>query len=127
MLSDEDKEWLAQQGLQADIASDGGMTNLILKDYSLPSGFDRDIIDLLVRLPAGFPDVPPDMFWVDPEIKLSKTGEFAPASGNFESHAGRKWQRFSRHFTPGAWRPGTDSLQSWILCIGHLLEKDVSI
>lgn len=128
MLSEEDHQWLKGKGFDFEVvvSADGKITNLIIKNYPLPPGFDHDQTDLLVRLPAGFPDTPPDMFWVDPEIKLSKSGDRAPASAHFENYAGRRWQRFSRHLAPGAWRPGVDSLESWMHSIRALLAKDGS-
>ncbi len=126
MLSEDDKKWLNERGFSYEASVDAsGITHLIINNYPLPQGFDQDKTDLLVRLPAGFPDTAPDMFWVDPTIKLVKTGANAPASDQYESHAGRTWQRFSRHLSPGAWRPGIDSLQSWLVAIRGLLEKDV--
>lgn len=124
MLSDDDQKWLKDKGFEFEVVAESGLTNLIIKNYPLPPGFDQKQTDLLIRLPAGFPDAPPDMFWVDPEIKLAKTGVHAPASDNFESYVSRTWQRFSRHLAQGAWRPGVDSLESWLHSIRTLLAKD---
>lgn len=118
------RQWLTDQGFTYEVSDESGWTNVVLKDYALPVGFDRESVDLLVRLPPGFPDVPPDMFWVDPQIKVARTQALAPASAHTETHAGRSWQRFSRHLQPGVWRPGVDSLDSWIRSIRGLLIKD---
>ncbi|WP_159601591.1 E2/UBC family protein [Agromyces humi] len=126
MLEQEDRDWLAERGLDFEIAEEGAYTNLILRDFVLPAGFDREKIDLLVRLPAGFPDTAPDMFWVNPQVRLTKTGAFPRAADVMETVGGRQWQRFSRHFSGSPWRPGIDSLPSWILCIRSLLEQDAA-
>jgi hypothetical protein len=126
MLDQEDRDWLAEHSLEFEAIEEGGFTNLILKNFVLPAGFDQPSTNLLVRLPAGFPDTPPDMFWVDPPVLLTKTGMRPPASDVMETLVGRQWQRFSRHFSGSPWRPGIDSLPSWILCIRSLLERDVS-
>lgn len=127
MLSEDDQNWLKERGFTFEASQEaGGITNLIIKNYLLPEGFDHDTTDLLVRLPAGFPDSAPDMFWVDPTLKLIKTGANAPAADQYETHAERTWQRFSRHLDSGAWRPGIDSLQSWLMAIRGLLEKDAA-
>lgn len=126
MLEQEDREWLAENGYKFEVVDEGGITNLILKDFLLPRGFDRETTDLLTRLPPGFPDTAPDMFWADPPIKMAITGAFAPASDLMEPHVSRTWQRFSRHFAGSPWRPGIDSLQSWVLCMRLLLENDVA-
>lgn len=124
MLDDGDHEWLKARGFDYEVIEESGWTNLIIKGYVLPPGFDHDQVDLLVRLASGFPDSPPDMFWVDPWIKLVRTQAYAPTSEQAETHAGRTWQRFSRHLGPGAWRPGIDSLESWMASIRNLLIKD---
>lgn len=126
MLEQEDREWLTENGYTFEVVDEGGITSLILKGFPLPPGFDRETTDLLTRLPPGFPDTAPDMFWVDPPIKIAATGVFAPAANVMESYINRTWQRFSRHFAGSPWRPGIDSLQSWVLCIRFLLEKDVA-
>lgn len=126
MLDEADHEWLRKRGFDYEVIEEGGWTNLIIKGYSLPSGFDREQVDLLIRLASGFPDSPPDMFWVEPTVRLASTGGYAPASEQQEVHVGRTWQRFSRHLGPGAWRPGIDSLESWMGSIRQLLVKDTA-
>lgn len=126
MLDETDHEWLRKRGFNYEVIDGGGWTNLIIRNYRLPPGFDHEQVDLLIRLASGFPDSPPDMFWVDPWIKLAATQAYAPASAQPEEHLGRTWQRFSRHLGPGAWRPGIDSLESWVLSIRQLLVKDTA-
>lgn len=124
MLDEEDRDWLTAQGFEFETVDEDGLTNLILRNCMLPTGFDREQADVLVRLPKGFPDTGPDMFWVDPPIRRSKDGAYPPQADYFEVHAGRQWQRFSRHFTTTPWRPGIDSLESWILCVQSVLRQD---
>lgn len=125
MLDAVDHEMLAGRGLAYTAEVENGWTNLIISGYEVPTGFTPERTDLLVRLPPGFPDAAPDMFWADPEIRISATGQYAPASEHREQYAGRTWQRFSRHLPPGAWRPGIDSLESWLAVIRQQLLMDV--
>ncbi|MEZ2370962.1 E2/UBC family protein [Arthrobacter sp. RCC_34] len=128
MLDDDDLAKLDAKGLKHEVTVDGsGWTELVIKDYPLPQGFTAQATDLLVRLPPGFPDAAPDMFWVNPEIRLAATGAYAPASEVPEQYLGRIWQRFSRHLAPGTWRPGIDSLETWMAAIAQLLRKDVGL
>lgn len=68
---------------------------------------------LLLRLAPGHPDVPPDMWWVDPAV-LRPDGAVIPGTQVTEQCLGRMWQRWSRHFQPGQWQSGIDGLESFI-------------
>ena len=103
-----------------------GTTNLILSGYPLPDGLSPREADLLIRLPSQFPDVPPDMFWTIPDVRLARSGSFPPAADQRQPLLGRDWQRFSRHLAPGAWRLGIDGLPSWLAAIRTLLVKDAA-
>lgn len=97
------------------------MTCVVIKSWRLPVGYDRTESDLLVRLPAGFPDVAPDMWWLAPAVKLAG-GAVVQATELTEVHVGREWQRWSRHFQPGQWRSGIDGLESYLALIqGELI------
>jgi hypothetical protein len=67
----------------------------------------------LLRLPVGYPDIAPDMWWVDPPV-CRDTGEPIAATQSIEVHVGRQWQRWSRHFAAGQWQAGVDRLEGFI-------------
>lgn len=98
------------------------MTCVVIRGYVLPPGYDQAQSDLLLRLSAGFPDVPPDMWWFCPAVRL-RDGRTVQATEVVEHHLGRHWQRWSRHFNPGQWRSGTDSLESFLALIRKELER----
>jgi E2/UBC family protein E len=123
MLAEADEQYLRSKGLDFEVTVEGGMTCVVIKGYPLPEGYDRSSTDLLIRLPAGFPDAQPDMFWCDPPIRLSSNGGMPQAADAIENHVGRAWQRFSRHLPGGAWRPGTDDLASWLSMVGGELAR----
>jgi hypothetical protein len=104
------------------IQPEGGMTCVVLHDFRLAAGFTVAATDLLLRLPSGFPDSAPDMFWCDPSVARSD-GVPIPAADQYEQHVGRRWQRFSRHLAHGEWRPGVDSLDSFIVLIRKTLAQ----
>lgn len=101
------------------------MICVTIPQYRLPDGYAPACVDLLLRLPPGFPDVPPDMFWTDPVVTYND-GHPPLATELRESYLGRSWQRFSRHLEPAAWRPGQDSLQSYITLIHNDLAREAS-
>lgn len=132
MISDADRAFLESKGWQYTVeeVTEGGsvMTHLVIHDYELPAGFNISKTKLLLRLPTDFPDAAPDMFWVEPEVRLTATNSYPAQADQFQEWPGfsGRWQRFSRHFQGQAWRPGVDDLQTWLGAIRRLLEKDVS-
>jgi hypothetical protein len=79
-------------------------------------------VTLLLRLPAGFPDVHPDMFWLDPPVQ-TVTGLPIAGTQVHEVHLGRSWQRWSRHVI-GNWRPGIDNLSTYLAYIRRCLDQE---
>lgn len=103
-----------------------GWTSLVLSGYRLPTGLMPAEVDLLVRLPPQFPDVPPDMFWTIPDVRVARTNAFPANADQRQQLLGRDWQRFSRHLAVGAWQLGVDGLPSWLAAIHQLLVKDAA-
>jgi hypothetical protein len=121
MLPKLDADYLSESAPEHDVRSEGGMLCVIVRDFRLPGGLSSAKADLLLRLAPGYPDVPPDMWWFDPSVKRLD-GRVIPATEVFEQHLGRTWQRWSRHLNGGQWRPGRDSLESYITLIRQQLE-----
>jgi hypothetical protein len=119
-----DAAFLAERGLEFDLlpdAASGGACLVVHKFDVTGGGFAPSPIDLMVRIPPQYPLTPLDMWYCDPAIRIASTGQFAVASEATESHAGRNWQRFSRHLN-GTWRPGVDSLRSFFTHIQRELQ-----
>lgn len=123
MLSDSDEAFLKARGLDYEVISEGQMFSLIIRSYDLPDGYEPALVDLLLRLPMGFPDAAPDMFWTCPVVGYA--GAAAPPATEVRlEYLGRTWQRWSRHLAL-AWRPGIDNLQTYLRLIRTDLEKGV--
>ena len=112
-LLPEDIQYLAERGTPHQVVEEGGMTCLLLPSWPLPSGLSATQADVLIRLAAGYPDIPPDMWWVDPPLNGADGAEI-PATQSTEQHLGRTWQRWSRHFNAGQWHPGIDRLAGFL-------------
>ena len=121
MLSDGDEAYLRRRGFDYEVIEEGQMFSLIIRGFRLPEGYEPPVVDLLLRLPGGFPDAAPDMYWTHPTVRYL-TGEAPPATGNRLDYQGRTWQRWSRHLAV-AWRPGIDNLQTYLRLIRTDLEK----
>ena len=119
MLRDQDRDTLTATGLNYATSSEAGMTNLVIKGLPVAPGLSRDTVDLLLRLPLGFPDTAPDMFWVSPFLTTA-AGATIPGTEMHEVHVGQTWQRWSRH-TAQQWRPGVDNLETYLAYVRRCL------
>jgi hypothetical protein len=115
LLTDEDLAFLASKQWRFETKLDDQFICLIIFEYPLPNGYAPPNADLLLRLPRGFPDAAPDMFWFFPDV-LYQGGGAPPATGERLNYDGRVWQRWSRHLAI-AWRPGIDNLQTYLRLI----------
>lgn len=111
-LPSADRRYLEDHGLTYEIIGEVGSSGVIIKDFPLPPGkFDRDTVDVMIQLPAGYPDASVDMFYTAPWIKLKTSGRYANCADVAHQFAGTKWQRWSRHAT---WRAGIDGIRTMI-------------
>jgi hypothetical protein len=115
---------LSERDSPYQISTEANMTCVLLPGYRLPVGYDQAQSDLLLRLNPGYPDVPPDMWWFSPAIKLAN-GRAVQATESIEPHLGRQWQRWSRHFAQGQWKSGVDCLETFLALIRKELERCV--
>lgn len=104
------------------VSMDGGMICIVIPNFLLPPGLNRQTADLLLRLAPGYPDIPPDMWWFDPAV-CRADGVEIPATQAKENHVGRQWQRWSRHFAQGQWNSGLDSVESYLALVRRELVK----
>ena len=122
MLPPNDTKYLENRISKHSICGESNMTCIVFHDFPIPLGFDHSTSDLLIRLSSGYPDVPPDMWWFDPPISRID-GAVVPATEVRESHIGRSWQRWSRHFAAGQWRSGIDGIESFLALVRRELER----
>jgi hypothetical protein len=115
-LPEDDEVFLNRKGHRWELVSGENGGFLILKDFPVsPTVFDRDKIDLMIRIPAGYNTAGLDMYYADPPLRL-KSGAYPDRADHFEEHNGRRWQRFSRHLA-SPWRPGLDGLPMFFALI----------
>jgi hypothetical protein len=124
LLPERDRSFLDRKDYKYSVQRADQQTCLTINDFPLPAGFNVANCELLIRLPAGWPDATPDMFWVRPNLTVSGA---TPAQAQVhEQLLGLAWQRFSRHLTSGQWRPGLDDLEAWMTWITRSLHQDVA-
>lgn len=108
-----DRRYLTEKGIDFEEVEDAGQKAVIFRRMKLPAArLDQSAADILVLLPAGYPDVAPDMFHALPWLKLVEAGRFPNAADVAVNFAGQQWQRWSRH--NNQWRPGIDGIWTMI-------------
>jgi hypothetical protein len=125
LLAAADIAALRERGLGFEVRVEGTTVCIVIRDWPLPGGFDRETVDVLIRLPNLWPETKPDMFWVSPVLRLTRTGSPAEAADHRERYLEREWQRWSRHIND-SWDGGRDDLGSFLAIIGLQLAKAVS-
>ena len=121
MLPEIDVEFLREKGFVFETIREGGFVNLVIRDCPLPPVYKPSVVDLLIRLPAGYPNVNPDMFWTRPTVSLVNGGAPPLAANVQETYNGVPWQRWSRHIN--GWRLGIDGLRSFWASTRRELDK----
>jgi len=116
------RRYLTERGIAFEEVADGGQKAVILRAFTLPPArFDTPTADILILLPAGYPDSPPDMFHAFPWISLISIGRYPKAADHPVLFAGQNWQRWSRH--NNAWRAGVDGIWTMLKRIQTALEE----
>ncbi len=121
VLRPADQEVLDELGCGCDLSTDGAFVAVVVKAFPLPRGLRPERSDMLFRLPPGFPDAAPDMFWFDPVV-IGPDGVTIAGTESREAYLGRSWQRWSRHIA-GQWRPGIDNLGTYLAYIRRCLDQ----
>jgi hypothetical protein len=99
----------------------GGQKGLVFSDYALPPArFDADKADVLILLPPGYPDVPPDMFYLLPWVRLKNGNTFPKAADQPLNYENQTWQRWSRHNPE--WRAGVDGIWTMLKRVDTALQ-----
>jgi hypothetical protein len=120
VLPDYDQAFLTERHPGWSQGVEAGMLCVVLPNFPLPAGLTLASADLLLRLSPGYPDIAPDMWWFEPFVCRTDGGEIVQTNSH-EVYLGRTWQRWSRHLSPDQWRPGVDSLESYLSLVNSQL------
>lgn len=119
IIPENDRDYLQSKRFEFKVMKEAGIMFLILNDFELSTAYNPSIADLLILIPAGFPNAQLDMFWTYPNVKL-QNGSYPLAAEHHQIFLGINWQRWSRHFH---WRMGIDSLKSFLAAIRKEINK----
>lgn len=123
-LPEIDRDYLDSKQFDHAVAKSGSAVHLVIRGFELPEAYSPRRVDLLLILPAGYPNSSPDMFWTHPDVKLAN-GAWPQAAEVHEIYGERSWQRWSRHFNGGSWRPGIDNIRTFLAAIRRELSKGI--
>lgn len=116
----EDIDYLKSQGYKYDFVSHDKVIHLIIREFPIPDAhYNVSATDMLIVIPAGYPDTRLDMFWTYPYVTLKNGGIPLKTEHRSDLH-GISWQGWSRH---GEWRPGVDNFKTFIRSIIIELNK----
>lgn len=121
MLPEEDEEFLRDKGYTYREAVENGFTHVVISGFPFPEVYTPRQADLLIRLPALYPQAQPDMFWTRPNVMLV-SGAWPLTATVMETYLQLPWQRWSRHWQHG-WRPGVDGLRTFLAAIIQELSR----
>ena len=85
-----------------------------LPHFLLPSGWNRRSTELLIELPAAYPQVGPDGFYLDQQLRDRRDrapDHYFEKQGSYNKYAHLGWAWFCLHQQPGkrgGWRPTND-------------------
>jgi hypothetical protein len=127
VLRDVDRQHLEEHGYKFATYQEGNITLLVIENYVMPAGYTPEVIDLLLQIPADYPDAALDMWWVYPTVTFANTGAHPLNTQVWQAFAGytpdpaREWQRFSRH---PQWRAGKDDLRTYLVSLRSTMENE---
>jgi Prokaryotic E2 family E/Multiubiquitin len=120
-----DHAWLNEHGYDWITMVEGGRRWLILRNVTLPVGYNVATATIAMEIPTAYPMAEIDMFYCHPHL-ARQDGQMIPQTQVNEAIGGRSFQRWSRHRGAVApWRPGKDSVISHLLLVDESLNREV--
>jgi hypothetical protein len=123
LLPEVDRVFLAEKNLKFSASRVGADTHVVIHEFDFPAAYTPRKANLLIILPAGYPNANLDMFWTEPVVKLAN-GNWPDRADNHVTYNGISWQRWSRHFQT-AWRQSVDNLRTFVTTIRKELARGV--
>lgn len=121
LIPQSDEDYLKQREFEYELKEADKEVRLIIRNWALPAAYNPRSAEVLIRILPGYPLTQLDMFWTNPDVKLTASGAFPDRADVHETYDGRTWQRWSRH--PQEWRAGIDNLRTIITSISMELNR----
>lgn len=122
-LPEFDKDYLNSKEYRYEEIESAGKKGLIIHDYVLPENkYNVEKSDLLILFKPGYPDIPIDMWYFNPEVLLLPDNKKAAQTNVNINFNNMTWQRWSRHFPKTEWRAGRDGIHTFLKRVNKALE-----
>lgn len=95
---------------------------VLIPNYPLPAGFTVPQTTVAIQITPNYPSAALDMAYFYPAV-LREDGKRIPNTECKVSIDGNDFQRWSRHYVPGSWRPDIDNLATHLLAMEGWFEK----
>lgn len=99
---------------------------ILFKKFKVPSGWNKNVIELLIIIPPAYPSTAPDNFYVPLDFRLDNNQLGDCHTESPVNLIERQWGQFSYHLD-GEWHPSSnilegDNLLSFMLKVIERLE-----
>jgi hypothetical protein len=84
---------------------------IIIRHYPLKSGWNQTDTEVLVFIPPGYPNTPPDFFYTQNDLRLSNGNRLPDKTTANTQKLGKPWLQFSYHVEKADWNPHSDLLR----------------
>ncbi|MDQ8199372.1 multiubiquitin domain-containing protein [Pelagicoccus enzymogenes] len=105
-LPEDDVDQLDANGFEWEtVAGVRGQRWLLIHRFPISEGYRQKEVSVAIAIPPGYPSGQLDMVWVSPALELESGGKI-PATQHSEVIDGKRFQRWSRHYTgANPWKP----------------------
>lgn len=121
LIPEIDRDFLQEKEFVYQLIPFSGGVYLVIQNYPFPEAYTPREADLLVVLPAGYPNAPVDMFFTRPNVLLVN-GNWPLNSAAQAIYNNQPWQQWSRHIQ---WRIGVDNLRTFFAAVKKELMKGI--
>ena len=90
-----------------EVDADPDVTWIRILSFPLPAGWSKQLCQLIVTVPPGYPITPPDNFYLEQGVTLASGAQPGNSSPGQQLN-GSTWTIFSYHVEAGTWRPNAD-------------------
>lgn len=95
---------------------------VLLHNFPIRPGFTIQSTTAAIQIPTTYPATRLDMVYFYPAV-LREDGVAIGATGYTQTIDGKPFQRWSRHYRPGAWQPNEDNLATHVMAINDWLDR----